>query len=56
VEHYGPRGRQAVAVRTSEPYDALFPPGYDRHTTGSLMTSLSIEPVLEACRRVLEAA
>lgn len=56
AEHYAPRGPRALAVRTPEPYEALFLPGYDRHTTGSLMTSLQVEPVLEACRRVLKAA
>jgi ADP-heptose:LPS heptosyltransferase len=53
AEHYGPWGPRAAAVRTPEPYEALFPPGYDRRTTGSLMGSLTVEPVLAACRRVL---
>ena len=53
AEHYAPWGPRAEAVRTPEPYEALFPPGYDRRTTGSLMTSLAVAPVLAACRRVL---
>ncbi|MGH6719681.1 MAG: glycosyltransferase family 9 protein, partial [Alphaproteobacteria bacterium] len=53
AEHYGPRGARAVAVRTPIPYERLFPPGYDRHTTPSLMTSLEVPPVLAACQRLL---
>jgi len=33
------------AVTTAVSYDKPFPPGYDRHTTGSLMESLSVEMV-----------
>jgi len=55
VEHYGPRGARAVAVCTPIPYEQLFPPGYDRRTTPSLMTSLEVAPVLAACNRLLES-
>ncbi len=53
IERYAPWGPRARAVRTPEPYEALFPPGYDRRTTGSLMTSLAVEPVLAACEGLL---
>lgn len=56
VERYAPWGPRARAVRTPEPYEALFPPGYDRLTTGSLMTSLAVEPVLAACEGLLAEA
>lgn len=55
VEHYAPWGPRALAVRTPEPYEALFPPNYDRRTTGSLMGSLAVGPVLDACQRLLAA-
>lgn len=55
-EHYAPWGPRAVAVRAPVPYDAIFPPGYDRRTTGSLMTSLEVAPVIAACERLLGRA
>jgi lipopolysaccharide export system permease protein len=49
---WGPRGR---AVTTPLPYEALFPPGYDRRTTRSLMTSLPVETVFAACEGLVAA-
>lgn len=44
---YAPRGRNAIAVRTPESMAELIGfPGYDRHTVGSLMTSLTVDSVL----------
>jgi heptosyltransferase III len=43
VEHYAPWGEHTSFVTTDLAYDDLFEPGYDRHTTGSLMTSLGVE-------------
>lgn len=44
---YAPRGRNAIAVRTPESMAELIGfPGYDRHTIGSLMTSLTVDSVL----------
>lgn len=51
---YAPRGRNAIAVRTPETMAELIGfPGYDRHTVGSLMTSLSVDTVLNGVRSVL---
>jgi heptosyltransferase-3 len=54
VEHYAPWGPRSAAVTTEIAYDDLFGPGYDRHTTGSLMTSLSIDRAEKAARALLE--
>ena len=54
VEHYAPWGPRAAAVTTQIAYDDLFGPGYDRHTTGSLMTSLSIDRAETAAIALLE--
>lgn len=51
---YAPRGQNAVAIRTPETMAELIDfPGYDRHTVGSLMTSLSVDAVLDGVRSVL---
>ena len=42
---YGPWGRHCQSVRTPESFDEIFPPGYDRHTTPSLMTGLTVDRV-----------
>ncbi len=54
VEHYAPWGPKASAVTTEAAYDDLFGPGYERHTTGSLMTSLSIDRAETAAIALLE--
>lgn len=54
VEHYAPWGSKAGSVTTEIAYDDLFGPHYDRHTTGSLMTSLSIDRAENAAHALLE--
>ena len=54
VENYAPWGARAAAVTTEIAYDDLFGPDYDRHTTGSLMTSLSVDAAENAANALLE--
>ncbi len=54
VEHYAPWGPAAEAVTTATAYDDLFGPGYDRHTTGTLMGTLSVDMAEAGVRRLLE--
>lgn len=54
VEHYAPWGPMSSAVTTAIPYDDLFGPDYDRHTTGSLMGSLSVDMAERAARALWE--
>jgi heptosyltransferase-3 len=52
---YHPRGPKADFVRTPETMAELIGfDGYDRHTVGSLMTSLPVEDVLAKARPLLE--
>lgn len=53
-EIYAPWGAQTALVRTTIPYKKLFPSGYDRHTTGSLMGSLSVDAAEAAARALWE--
>jgi len=49
TELYGPWGPHTGFVRTRESYEELIgQPGYNRHTTGSLMTSISVDQVFDA--------
>ncbi|MDA0220506.1 MAG: glycosyltransferase family 9 protein [Proteobacteria bacterium] len=54
VEHYAPWGPFCEAVTTATAYDDLFGPGYHRHTTGSLMGTLSVDMAEAGARRLLE--
>ena len=54
VENYAPWGAKAAAVTTEIAYDDLFGPDYDRHTTGSLMTSLSVDAAEAAALALLD--
>ena len=47
-ENYAPWGPRGAVARASIPYEKLFPPDYDRRTTGTLMDSLSVDAVEEA--------
>lgn len=54
TELYGPWGPQTAFVRTRESFDELISqPGYDRHTTGSLMTSITVDQVFQALSDLL---
>jgi len=51
--HYAPWGPDCAALRTPESVAQLTgTPGYDRHTTGSLLTGLSVEAVEDAAKDV----
>ncbi|NMM45856.1 glycosyltransferase family 9 protein [Rhodospirillaceae bacterium KN72] len=51
---YAPRGPKARALRTPESMEELIGfDGYDRHTVGSLMTSLTVDRVVEAATEML---
>jgi len=53
-ELYRPRGANARFLRTQESMEELIGfPGYDRHTVGSLMTTLQSEDVLNAAQALL---
>lgn len=55
TELYGPWGPHTAYVRTRESYDELISqPGYDRHTTGSLMTSITTNQVMDALTGLLK--
>ena len=60
VEHYAPWGRCTAVVRTADPPETMFGPGFDHRTTDTLMDSLSVEAVeaaaLELRRRAESAA
>ncbi|HEV2303612.1 MAG TPA: glycosyltransferase family 9 protein [Stellaceae bacterium] len=51
-EQYAPWGPNADVVRSSEPREALFPPGFDHRTTGTLMDGLSVDAAEAAAHRL----
>lgn len=55
TELYGPWGAHTAFVRTRESFEELIgQPGYNRHTTGSLMTSIAVDQVYDALVKLLE--
>ena len=49
--HYAPWGAFTAHVRTAKTYDEIVgAPGYDRHTTGTCMDSLTVDMAEEAAR------
>src|SRR5205823_5501276 len=50
VERYAPWGRSTAVAVTTPSGTALFPPGFDRRTTDTLMDSLSVAAVERAAR------
>ncbi len=53
-EHYAPWGEQTAVVRTPESYEKiLHAPGYDFNSQRSLMTTLSVDSVVEAVEALL---
>lgn len=47
--HYAPTGPRAAVVRTRESYEALVgAPGFNHHTTGTLMDGLSVDSAIAA--------
>ena len=54
-ELYAPWGENAHSLRTVESYDDFInAPGYDRHTTGSLMGSITVDQVYDKMAAMLE--
>ena len=47
-ELYAPWGENTATVRTSIPYQEIFPKKFDHRTSGSLMNSLSVDKVEQA--------
>jgi ADP-heptose:LPS heptosyltransferase len=43
VEQYAPWGAFTAVVRTAQPREAMFGPGFDHRTTDTLMDSLTVE-------------
>jgi ADP-heptose:LPS heptosyltransferase len=55
VEQYAPWGPRAAYVRSTDSPAAMFPPGFDHRTTGTLMDGLSVDAVETAARRLWES-
>ncbi|MGH6670690.1 MAG: glycosyltransferase family 9 protein [Stellaceae bacterium] len=53
VKEYAPWGPRAAFVQTAIPYAQLFPPGWNRFTTGSMLDSLSVDMAEEGARGLL---
>jgi len=53
VKEYAPWGPRAAFVQTAIPYSCLFPPGFNRFTTDSLLDSLSVDMAEEGARALL---
>lgn len=51
-EQYAPWGENADFVRSSEPRESLFPPGFDHRATGTLMDGLSVDAAEAAAYRL----
>lgn len=60
IEIYAPWGRRTAVVRTADPPETMFGPGFNHLTTDTLMDSLSVAAVVNAAcrlwRRVESAA
>jgi heptosyltransferase III len=52
IAQYAPWGCRTAVVRTADPPDTMFPPGFDHLTTDTLMDSLSIDAAEAAARRL----
>lgn len=53
VKVYAPWGPRAAFVQTAIPYSRLFPPGWNRFTTDSMLDSLSVDMAEEGARALL---
>lgn len=53
VKEYAPWGPRAAFVQTAIPYSRLFPPGWNRFTTDSMLDSLSVDMAEEGARALL---
>jgi heptosyltransferase-3 len=52
VSQYAPWGRHTAVVRSEEPPEAMFVPGFDHRTTGTLMDGLAVEAAEAAAHRL----
>jgi hypothetical protein len=52
VEQYAPWGPCTAFAQTALPREAMFPPGFDHRTTGTLMDSLTVDMAETAARRL----
>jgi heptosyltransferase III len=52
VSQYSPWGRYTAVVRSEEPPEAMFGPGFDHRTTGTLMDGLTVDAVEAAAHRL----
>jgi ADP-heptose:LPS heptosyltransferase len=52
VEQYAPWGPLAAHVRSPEPAAAMFGPGFDHRTTGTLMDGLTVDAAEAAARHL----
>ena len=53
VKEYAPWGPRAAFVQTTIPYSRLFPSGFNRFTTDSMLDSLSVDIAEEGARALL---
>jgi ADP-heptose:LPS heptosyltransferase len=52
ISQYAPWGRHAAFVRSADPPDAMFVPGFDHRTTDTLMDGLSVDAAEAAARQL----
>jgi lipopolysaccharide heptosyltransferase III len=52
VAQYAPWGRRTAWVRSADPPEAMFGPGFDHRTTGTLMDGLSVDAAEAAAHRL----
>jgi ADP-heptose:LPS heptosyltransferase len=51
ISQYAPWGQHAAVVRSADPPETMFGPGFDHRTTDTLMDSLSVDAAeAGACR------
>jgi heptosyltransferase-3 len=55
IAQYAPWGSRTAVVRTADPPETMFPPGFDHRTTETLMDSLSVDAVEAAARRLWQS-
>jgi heptosyltransferase-3 len=52
IDQYAPWGQRTASIRSADPPEAMFGPGFDHRSTGTLMDGLSIEAVEAAAKRL----
>jgi heptosyltransferase-3 len=56
IARYAPWGKCTAVVRTEDPPESMFPPGFNHLTTDTLMDSLSVDAVEAAARQLWRRA